>query len=102
MNITNKIKKLIKEEIKLFQEAKEIVINKGDWEIVYPENSKELWLIPKRGQTSDKVDREMEKFVRWLKGSKGIGVRDIEMDELDSRRVLLKNKIDDVDLLKNY
>ena len=87
-------KQIIKEEIKLFQEAREIVKNKGDWEIVYPENTTELWLIPKRGKSSDKTENEMNKFLKTLKGSYGIGIKNIEMGELGSKRIVLKNKLD--------
>ena len=89
------IKKIIQEQIQLY-EKKEVIKDKGSWEIVSTSN--ELWLIPKSGKSSDRIGKEMDSFLKKLSTGLGIGIKKTVDMDLDSRRVILKNKLSDEDM----
>jgi len=87
---TNKLTSLITEQVQSLFEAKEIIVSKGDFEVMYPKNSKDLWLIPKKGKPTN----SMKKYIQRLSGL-GIEVTNVEDADRGSLRVSLQVKLSD-------
>ena len=86
----SKLKTLITENVQELFEAKEIIVSKGDFEVMYPKNSRDVWLIPKNG----KPTTSMKKYIKRLSGL-GIKVTNVEDADRGSFRVSLQTKLSD-------
>lgn len=84
----SKLKSLIVENVLTLFEAKELIITKSDFEVMYPKNSRDIWLIPKKG----KPTHTMQNYIKRLKGI-GIQISGVEDADHGSVRISLQSKI---------